>query len=102
MEEEQCLECGGKDGMHALCCRALDDREIEPAHYGHETVAYSFSVSQEAQSESLVFASISGFLAGSKGEPRSAPEGLSEDAAWTWLSAYDRAAKEMVDRRQAV
>jgi hypothetical protein len=50
-------------------------------------------------SDRLIFAGIDGSLAGSRGEPRSAPAGLSEDAVWTWLAAYDRAVKEMVDRR---
>ena len=52
--------------------------------------------------ECLIFIHIDGSTAGSRGQPRSAPAGLSEDAAWTWLEAYDRAAKEKVDRAQGV
>ncbi len=53
-------------------------------------------------SDCLILAHIDGRTAGSRGEPRSAPAGLSEDAAWTWLEAYDRAVKEKVDRAQGV
>lgn len=75
--EEQCSTCGGKNGRHEPSCPVLDD-------------------------DQLVLSHIDGDIAGRRGEPRAAPEGISEDAAWTWLSAYDRAVKEMVDRRQAV
>ena len=70
----------------------MDDRK--PDHYGHETVSSGFSVSQEARSDSLIFAYYDGLIAGDRGQPRSAPAGLSEDAVWTWLSAYDHAARE--------
>lgn len=69
-----CEECSGKEGMHALFCSKMDAKELE---FG-----------------SLIFAYIDGDVARSRGEPRAAPAGLSEDAAWTWLAAYDKAAQE--------
>lgn len=75
---KKCSKCGGRDNLHRLTCSALDG--------GH----------------TLVLSHIDGSMAGARGEPRVPPDGMTEDDQWTWLAAYDNAAKEKVDRAQGV
>lgn len=67
---KQCLECGGKDGLHAIYCSMVDTKELE---FG-----------------SLLFAYIDGSTAAKRGEPKTPPKSLTEDALWCWLLGWDK------------
>ena len=61
--------------MHALCCRAFDAKGLD---FG-----------------SLLLAYIDGDTAGRKGKPMKPPEFLTEDAQWSWMRGYEKAAAQI-------
>ena len=72
---EQCLECGGKDGLHAMFCSAVDTKGLD---FG-----------------SLIFAYIDGDTAGRRGKPKTPPEFLTEDAQWSWERGWEKGAAQI-------
>jgi len=72
---DQCLECGGKGGMHAISCSMVDARGLD---FG-----------------ALIFAYIDGDTAGRKGKPMKPPEFLTEDAQWSWMRGWEKGAAQI-------
>ncbi len=67
---DQCLECGGKKGKHAMFCSMVNPKEI--------------------QSDSMIFAYIDGSTAARMGKPRTPPASLTEEALWCWTLGWDK------------
>jgi hypothetical protein len=72
---DQCLECGGKDGMHTISCSMVDTRGLD---FG-----------------ALIFAYIDGDTAGRKGKPNTPPKFLTEDAQWSWERGWEKGAAQI-------
>ena len=61
--------------MHAMFCSMVDTKGLD---FG-----------------SLIFAYIDGDTAGRKGKPMKPPEFLTEDAQWSWMRGYEKAAAQI-------